>query len=139
MSTKTKIGSAIDIRGFCAKLGVDIREKRLSYPVVGASQDGDRYEIVLDSRLQEAQKRVVLASILAACLEGHDRIGCIMTECRDKSLAKKARELLLPKKPFTAEYERLADMGKLRYTAMAVIFNVPLDEVICRAHDLRLA
>ena len=136
---KTKISFAVDIRGFCATLGVDIREKKLSYPVVGASRDGARYEIVLDRRLQETQKRVVLASILAACLEANERIGCIMTECREKSLAKKARELLLPKKPFKAEYERLADMGALRFSAMAVIFNVPMAEVVCRVRDLHLA
>ena len=53
--------------------------------------------------------------------------------------ALKARRLLMPKKSFRAEYDRLADLGSLRFSALAVLFNVPLDEVMCRAHDLRLA
>lgn len=139
-ATHTTEDICIDIREICRdRLGIDIQERKLTYPVVGASRDGDRYEIIVDGRLPEAQKRVVLASILAACLEAGERTDCIMTECRDKPLAKRARTLLMPKESFRAEYDRLSDLGSLRYSALAVIFNVPLDEVMCRVHDLRLA
>lgn len=130
----------IDIRTICTdQLGIDIQERKLTYPVVGASRDGDPYQIILDGRLPETQKRVVLASILAVCLETGERASCIMTECRDKSLERKARELLMPKKSFKAEHERLSSLGKLRYSALAVLFNVPLDEVMGRVKDLHLS
>ena len=80
--------TCIDIRAICRdSLGIDIQERKLTYPVVGASRDGDCYEIIVDGRLPEAQKRVVIASILAACWEADERVDCIMTECREKSLA----------------------------------------------------
>lgn len=139
-ATHTIEDTCIDIRAICRdSLGIDIQERKLTYPVVGASRDGDCYEIIVDGRLPEAQKRVVIASIIAVCWEADERVDCIMTECREKSLAKKARRLLMPKKSFRAEYDRLADLGSLRFSALAVIFNVPLDEVMCRAHDLHLA
>lgn len=139
-TTKTEMTVSIDIRSICAdRLGIKIQERKLTYPVVGASRDSDCFEITLDSRMSETWKRVILASILAVCLETGERTGCIMTECRDKPLAKRARGLLMPEESFRAEYERLECLGKLRFTALAVLFDVPLDEVMYRAKDLHLA
>ena len=66
---------AVNIRGFCNKCGITISDHALAYPIVGASMDknGD-YAIVLNNRLAEPQKRVVLASILAICLEARRRV-----------------------------------------------------------------
>lgn len=131
---------AIDIRGFCDKCKIRITERRLCYPIAGAGADTDNeYRIVLHKDLTEEQKRVVIASILAGCLEEGCRTDCLMTDCRDDELARIARRLLLPERPFRAEYDRLESLGNgLRLSALAVRFDVPLTEVLARIHDLAL-
>lgn len=138
-STIVTLEVAVNIRGFCNKCGITISDHALAYPIVGASMDknGD-YAIVLNNRLAEPQKRVVLASILAICLEARRRVDCLMTECLDDDLAMLTRRLLMPEKSFRAEYSRLEYLGCLRLSALAVQFDVPLNEVLARIHDLDL-
>lgn len=130
---------AIDIRHFCETYGIDIAEEELAYPVVGVSKDGpDGFSILLHEGMTEPQKRVVIASMLATCLSAKAKVGCLMTEERDTKIAAMARQLLMPEQDFRRESERLAWLGCLRPSALAVQFDVPLCEVLSRAHDLNL-
>ena len=130
---------AIDVYSFCVECGIDISEQFLPYPLTGLSMcKKHSYSIVLHNRLSEAEKRVVMTSILAICLDEKRKVDTLITEFRSEKNKRMTRRLLMPAKTFRIEYARWKKLGGLRPSFLAIRFGVPLVDVMSRMMDLGL-